>query len=99
MSGTANGDAAMAAASDAVAAATVRDGGTAVEVAAEPGDVIVALPPAAAAAAQRIASIRHISVGQAMSDALALQETVAVEKASGARLLIERNGNVKELAG
>jgi hypothetical protein len=62
-------------------------------------DVLVALSQGAVAAAQRIASIRGISVGKAMSDALALQETVAVEKAAGARLLLERHGNVEELAG
>ena len=63
------------------------------------GDVMVSLSPAAFAAVKRIAALKGVGEAQAMSDALALQETVAVEKSTGARLLIERHGDVEELAG
>jgi hypothetical protein len=63
------------------------------------GDVVVALSAGAFATAERIARLKGVGVEQAMSDALALQEAVSVEKSTGARLLIERHGEVEELAG
>lgn len=63
------------------------------------GEVVVTLSPEAYAAAQRIAALKKIPVEEALSEALALQEAVAVEKSSGARLLIERHGQVEELVG
>jgi hypothetical protein len=75
--------------------------GTAANVSAEAGvgDVVVKLSPRAYAAAQHIADMKGVDVGQAVADALALQETVAAEKSTGARMLIERHGDVVELAG
>jgi hypothetical protein len=64
-----------------------------------PGDVMIRLSPSAFRSVQRIAALKGVDEAQAMSDALALQETVAVEKSTGARLLLERHGNVEELAG
>lgn len=77
-------------------AASADDGGTGT---ASEGEVVIALSPEAYAAAQRIAALKKIPVEQALSEALALQEAVAVEKSSGARLLIERHGQVEELVG
>ena len=91
-------DAAKAAETGSVAGAMVEDTGT-VEVAAQAGDVIVALPPSVYAVVQRIAGLRGTTPEKTISDALALQEAVTVEKNSGARLLIERHGDVEELAG
>lgn len=88
-------DNATAGAGDASAAASA----SAVEAKAAPGDVVVTLSGPAFAVAQRIADLRKTSVAQAMADALALQETVATEQSTGARLLIERHGDVEELAG
>jgi hypothetical protein len=65
----------------------------------ETGDVLVRLSPSAFRSVQRIAALKGVDEAQAMSDALALQEAVAIEKSTGARLLIERHGSVEELAG
>ena len=59
----------------------VSDGDT---VTVRDGEVVIALSPEAYAVAQRIAALRNIPVEQVLSDALALQEAVAVEKSTGA---------------
>jgi hypothetical protein len=78
-------------------AGVVGETGT-VKVAAHAGDVIVALPAEVSAVVLRIAGLTNTSFEKVISDALALQEAVTMERQRGARVLIERHGNVEELA-
>jgi hypothetical protein len=64
---------------------------------AEPGSETLTFTAGAMAVARQHAGLMHKTVGEVVSNALALQQAVLEARSSGARVLVEKQGRVQEL--
>jgi hypothetical protein len=64
---------------------------------AERGSETITFTPGAMAVVRQNAGLMQASVGEALSSALALQQAVLEARHNGARVLVEKQGRVREL--
>jgi hypothetical protein len=64
---------------------------------AEPGSETITFTPGAMAVVRQNAGLMQKSVGEVLSNALALQRAVLEARSSGSRVLLEKQGRVHEL--
>ena len=62
-----------------------------------PGSETLTFTPEAMAVVRRNAGLMQTSVGEVVSNALALQQAVLEARSSGSRVLVEKQGRVQEL--